>query len=183
VHLTIEVSIVDCAITNVIAADRHINDKALITFKTKVHKLNIALLVAGGRRRRHLVIDAHRVACVAGQLHQDIHDMIVASGGSRVLFASNDVIALRIKRKVLARAHCPSHSMRLKHRNRRAHGSAEEAHPQVQTEASDRSLRRHVSHPRKRAPVMVPSLLLSAGAAGFAGGALGSTVSVCRKCS
>jgi len=34
------------------------------------------------------------------------------------------------------------------------------AHPQVQTKASDRSLSRHVSHPRKRAPVEVPSLLL-----------------------
>jgi len=83
-----------------------------------------------------------------------------ASGGSRVPFASKDVIALQIKRKALARAHCPSHSMRLKHRDRRAHGSAEEAHPQVQTEASDRSLSRHVSHPRKRAPAKVPSLLL-----------------------
>ena len=70
------------------------------------------------------------------------------------------MIALQIKRKLLARAHCPSHSMRLMHRNRRAHGSAEEAHPQVQTETSDRSLSRHVSHPRKRAPGKVPSLLL-----------------------
>ena len=86
--------------------------------------------------------------------------MIEASGGSRVIFASKDVIALRIKRKVLARAHCPSYSMRLKHWNRHVHGSAEEAHPQVQTEAGDRSLSRHVSHPRKRAPVKVPSLLL-----------------------
>jgi len=32
----------------------------------------------------------HRVACVAGQLRQNIHDMIVASGGSRVLFASTN---------------------------------------------------------------------------------------------
>jgi len=78
-----------------------------------------------------------------------------------VLFASKHVIALRIKRKVLARAHRLSHSMRLKHRDRRPHESAEEAHPQVQTEASDRSLSRHcVSHPRKRAPVNVRTLLL-----------------------
>jgi len=54
----------------------------------------------------------------------------------------------------------PSYSMRLKHRDRRAHGSAEEAHPKVQTEASDRSLSRHVSHPRKRALVKVPILLI-----------------------
>ena len=96
VHLTIEVSIFDCAITNVIIADRHINDKAVIAIKTKVHKLNITLLVACGRRRRHLVIDAHRVACVVGQLRQDIHDIIVASGGSRVLFASKDVILMEV---------------------------------------------------------------------------------------
>ena len=68
VHLTIEVSIVDCAITDVIAADRHINDKAVRAIKTKVHKLDITLPVACGRRRHHLVVDAHRVACVAGQL-------------------------------------------------------------------------------------------------------------------
>jgi len=48
VHLTIEVSIVDCAITNVIAADRHINDKAVRAIKTKVHNLDITLLVACG---------------------------------------------------------------------------------------------------------------------------------------
>jgi len=64
--------------------------------------------------------------------------MIVASGGSRVLFAGKHVIVLRIKRKVLAQAHRPSQSMRLKHLDRRTHGSVEEAHPQVQTEASDR---------------------------------------------
>ena len=75
-------------------------------------------------------------------------------------FARKDVIALRIKGKILARALCPNHSMRLKLRDRHAHGSAEEAHPQVQIEASDRSLSRHVSHPRKRARVKVPSLLL-----------------------
>jgi len=159
VHLAVEVPVVDCAITNVITAYRNINDKVGRAIKTKVHKLDIALLVACGRRRRHLVVDAHRVACVAGQLRQDMHDMIVASGGSRVLFARKHVIALRITRKVLARAHRPSHSMRLKHRDRRAHGSAEEAHPQVQTEASDRSLGRHVSYPRKRAQVEVPKLL------------------------
>jgi len=106
------------------------------------------------------VVDTHRVACVADQLHQDINDMIVASGGSCVLFASKHVIALRIKKKYLARAHHLSHSMRLKHWDRQAHGSAEEAHPQVQTEASDRTLSRHVSHPRKRAPVKVRTLLL-----------------------
>ena len=50
--------------------------------------------------------------------------------------------------------------MRLKHRDRRPHESAEEAHPQVQTEASDGSLSRRVSHPRKRAPDKVPNLLL-----------------------
>jgi len=57
--------------------------------------------------------------------------MIVASGGSRVLFASKHVIAFRIKGEVLARAHYPSYSMRLKYGDRRAHGSAEEAHPKV----------------------------------------------------
>jgi len=93
---------------------------------------------------------------------QDIHDMIVAWGGSRVLFASKNVIVLRIKRKVFARAHCLSRSMRFKHRDRRACGSAKEAHLKVQTEASDRSLYRHhdASHPRKRGLVEVPSLLL-----------------------
>jgi len=95
------------------------------------------------------VMVAHRIACDVGQLRQDIHDKIVASGGSRVFFASKHMIALRIKEKVLAQAQHLSHSMRLKHQDRRAHGSAEEAHPQVQTEASDRSLSRHVSHLRK----------------------------------
>jgi len=109
--------------------------------------------------------------------------MIVASGDSRVLLASKHVIVLRIKSKVLARAHHLSHSMHLKQQDRRAHGSAEEAHPKVQTETSDRSLSRHVSHPRKMGPVKVSKLvlLLSAGAAGFAGRALGLTVSVCGK--
>ena len=83
-----EVSVVDCAITNVITADRNINDKVVRAIKTKVHKLDITLLVACGRRRRHLVVDVHRVACVAGQLRQDLYDMIVASGGSRVFFAT-----------------------------------------------------------------------------------------------
>ena len=79
-------SVVDCAITNVITADCNINDKIVKALKTKFHKLGIVLLVACGRRRRqHLVFDAHRVACVTGHLRQDIHDMIVASGGSRVL--------------------------------------------------------------------------------------------------
>jgi hypothetical protein len=50
--------------------------------------------------------------------------------------------------------------MRLKHWDRCTHGSAEEAYPQVQTEASDRLLSRHVSHPRKSAPVKVPNLPL-----------------------
>ena len=138
-HLAVEVPVVDCAITNVITAYRNINDKVGRAIKTKVHKLDIALLVACGRRRRHLVVDAHRVACVAGQLRQDIHDMIVASGDSCVLFASKHVMVLKINRQVLARAHHPSHSMRLKHRHWHAHGSAEEAHPKVQTEVSDRS--------------------------------------------
>ena len=80
---------------------------------------------------RQLVVDAHRVACVVGQLRQDIHDMIVASGGSCVLFASKHVIALRIKRKFLTRAHRPSHIMHLKHLDRRASRSAEEAHAQI----------------------------------------------------
>ena len=71
VHLAVEVSIVDCAITNVITADRHLNDKVVKAIKTKVHELDITLLVACGRRRRHLVVDAHSVACVAGQLRQD----------------------------------------------------------------------------------------------------------------
>ena len=69
----------------------------------------------------------------------------------------------------------------LKHQNRRVHGSVEEDHPQVQTEASDTSLNRHVTNPRKRSPVKVPNLLLFSNAVGFAGGALGSTVSVCGK--
>ena len=64
-HLAVEVSVVDCAITNVITADRNINDKIVRALKNKVHKLDIALLVACGRRRRHLEVDAHRVACVA----------------------------------------------------------------------------------------------------------------------
>jgi len=101
-HLAVEVSVVDCAITDVIAADRNIDDEVVRAIKTKVQKLDIALLVACGRRRRQLVVDAYRVACVAGQLRQDIHDMIVALGGSRVLFASKHVITLRIKSKVFA---------------------------------------------------------------------------------
>ena len=92
VHLAIEVSVVDCAITNVIAADRNIDDKVARALKTKLHKLNIALLVACGRLRRNLVVDAHRVACVAGQLRPDIHVMIAASGGSRFFFASKHMI-------------------------------------------------------------------------------------------
>jgi len=102
VHLAVEVSVVDFAITNAIAADQNIDDKVVRAIKTKVHKLDITLLVACGRYRPHLVVDAHRVACVAGQLHQDIHDMIVASGGLPVLFASKHVIALQINRKFLA---------------------------------------------------------------------------------
>jgi len=87
--------------------------------------------------------------------------MIVVSGGSRVLFACKHVIALPIKRKDLARAHRPSNSMRFKHQDMGAHGSAEEAHPKIQTDASDRSLSRHVSHPSKKEdPVEVPNLLL-----------------------
>ena len=105
-------------------------------------------------RRRHLVIDAHRVACVAGQLRRDIHDMIVASGGSHVLFANKHVTTLQIEREVLARAHRLSHSMRFKHQDRRAHGSSQKkSHLKVQIKASYRSLSRHVSHPRKRGPV------------------------------
>jgi len=46
------VSVVDCAITDVIAADRNIDDKVVRAIKTKVHKLDIALRVACGRRRR-----------------------------------------------------------------------------------------------------------------------------------
>ena len=72
-----------------------------------------------------------------------------------MLFASKHVIALQIKRKILARAHHPSHRIRFKHHDRRTNESAEEAHPKVQTEASDRCLSRHVSHPRKRGPVEV----------------------------
>ena len=83
-HLAVEASVINCAITDVVAADRNIKDKVAGAIKSKVHKFNIVLLVAGGRCHRHLVVDAHRVACVAGQLRQDIHDMIVASGGSRV---------------------------------------------------------------------------------------------------
>ena len=85
-------SIVDCAFTDVVAADRNIIDKVVRAIKTKVQQLDIALLVACGRRRRQIVVDTHRVVCVVGQLCQDIHDMIVALGGSRVLFASKHVI-------------------------------------------------------------------------------------------
>jgi len=56
------------------------------------------------------VVDAHRVACVAGQLRQDIHDMIVASGGSHVFFSSKRVSALRIKGKALAGLMLPHQS-------------------------------------------------------------------------
>jgi len=83
-HLAAEVSVIYCAITDVVTADRNIKDKVAGAIKSKVHKFNIVLLVAGSRCRRHLVVDAHRLACVAGQLRQDIHDKIVASGGSRV---------------------------------------------------------------------------------------------------
>jgi len=99
VHLAAKVSVVDCDTPNVVAADQNIKDKVVRAIKTKVQKLDITLLVAGGRCRRHLVVDAHKMTCVAGQLRQDIHDMMVASGGSRVLFANKHVIALRIKRK------------------------------------------------------------------------------------
>jgi len=167
-HRAFEVSVNNCSITDVVAADRNSNDKVVRAIKTKVQKLDIALLVVGGRRRRHLVVDAHRVAYVADQLHQDIHNMIMASGGSRVLFASKHVIALRIKTKILAGAHRPSHSMRFKHRDRRAHRSAKEAHPKVQTEASDRSLSIHVNHPRGP-QLKFHTFFFSAGAAGFAG--------------
>jgi len=74
----------------VIAADYgNINDKVVKAIETNVHKLDIALLVACGRCCRHLVVDAHRVACVAGQLRQDTDDMIVASGGSCVLWQAS----------------------------------------------------------------------------------------------
>jgi len=79
VHLAVEVSVVDCAITNVITIDRNINDKVVGAIKTKGHKLDIALLVACGRRRRHLVVDAQRVACVVGQLRQ----RLTSSRGAR----------------------------------------------------------------------------------------------------
>ena len=107
--------------------------------------------------------------------------MIVVLGGSRVLFESKHVIILRIKGKVLARENCLTHNMRLKRQDRRAHGSEEGAHPQVQTEASNRTLSRHVSHPRKRNQTRFQAFFFSTGAAGFAGGVLGSTVSVCGK--
>jgi len=45
VYLTIEVFIVDCTITDVIAADQHISDKTVRAIKTKVYNLNIALRV------------------------------------------------------------------------------------------------------------------------------------------
>ena len=83
-NLAVKVSVVDFATTNVVAADQNINDKVIRAIKTKVPKLNVALLVACGR---HLVVDAHRVACVAGQLSQNIHYMTVTSSASRVLFA------------------------------------------------------------------------------------------------
>ena len=100
-HRAVELSVVNCAITDVVAADSNINDKVVRAIKTKVHKLDIALLVADGCHRRHLVVDAHRVACVAGQLRQDIHDIIVASGGSRVLFASKHVSPCGSRQKFL----------------------------------------------------------------------------------
>jgi len=154
-HFDVAVFVINCAITDVVTADQNINDKVVRAIKNKFHKFNITLFVAGSLRLRHLVVDAHRVAYVAGQLCQYIHDMIVASSGSHVLFASKHVMALRIKRKVLARAHRQSHSMRFKHQDRRAHGSAKKTLPKVQTVASDRSLSRHVNHPRKRGPVEV----------------------------
>ena len=59
--------------TDVITTDRKIDDKVVRAIKTKVHKFNIALLASCSCHCRHLVVDAHRVACVAGQLRQDIH--------------------------------------------------------------------------------------------------------------
>jgi len=91
------------------------------------------------------------------------------------------VIALQVNRKFLAQAHRPSHSMCLKHRDRRAHGSAEEAHPQVQNEACDRSLSRHVSHPRKRAPLQVPTLLLFSRRCRICRRSVASVDSVCLR--
>jgi len=65
-HLDIEVSVLNCAPANVIAADRNINDKVGLAIDAKIQKLDITLLVADGRRRRHLVVDTHRASCVAG---------------------------------------------------------------------------------------------------------------------
>jgi len=101
---------------------------------------------------------------------QHINDKVVRANKTKVYKLDDDLLVvcghrrrhlvIDAHRKVLARAHCPNHSIRLKHQDRCAYGSAEEAHPQVQTEASDRLLSRHVSHPRKGSPVKVPSLLL-----------------------
>ena len=59
--------------------------------------------------------------------------------------------------------------MRLKHRDRHAHGSAEEAHVKVQTEASDRSLSTHISHQERGLQLRFQTFFFAAGAAGFAG--------------
>ena len=63
-------SVVDCAITNVIAADGNFDDKIvkammILAIKPKVHKLDIALLVACGRRRRQFVVDVHMMMMIA----------------------------------------------------------------------------------------------------------------------
>jgi len=52
VNLAVEVSIVDCAITDMIAADQNINDKVVIAIKTKVHKFDMGLLFSCDCRRR-----------------------------------------------------------------------------------------------------------------------------------
>ena len=87
----------------VVAADGNINDKVAVASETKAHNFDIALLSAVGRRLRHLVVDVHSVvAGVAHQCCQDLHDMIVASGGTRVLFASKHMItasSLLLKRR------------------------------------------------------------------------------------
>ena len=61
-HFDVVLFVIDCAITNVVTADQNIHDKVVRATKNKFHKFNITLFVAGSLRRRHLVVDAHRVA-------------------------------------------------------------------------------------------------------------------------
>ena len=56
-------SVINCAVTVMVAADQNINDKVVGAIKTKVYKFDIALLVSGGHRRRNLVVAQSRLCC------------------------------------------------------------------------------------------------------------------------